>query len=109
MRPYALAVLVLTPIATAVLSPPAEAHCFSRWYYPHPQKCWAGRAPAPKIYRVSQVESVAPPKKSTELNWGPPADIPDIPIDPFAPVAHPSDQDEHDTAIAKLRTELNGH
>ena len=103
MRPYALIAfaLILTPA-------PAEAHCFSRWHYPYPQKCGAH---PPKIYRVSQVEAppAAPPKKSTELNWGPPADIPDIPIDPFAPVSRPSDQDEHDTAIAKLRTELSGH
>ena len=114
MRPYAL--LALTLIATAILSPPAEAHCFSRWYYPYPQKCWAGRTAAPRVYKVSQIEATptASPKKSS-LEWGPPADIPDIPVDPFAPVAHPtgedrrSDQDDRAAAFARLRTELNGH
>ena len=121
MRPYALTVLILTltPIATAILSPPAEAHCFSRWYYPHPQKCWAGRAQTPRVYRVSQVEQppAALPKKSS-LEWGPPADIPDIPIDPFAPIAPstpvsprslPPEEDARATALTQLRTELNGH
>ena len=102
----------LALLSLILLTTPAQAHCFSRWYYPTPQRCWAGRGAAPRVYKVSQVESVAPPKKSTELNWGPPADIPDIPVDPFAPIspaAHPSEEDDRSAAFARLRTELSGH
>ena len=103
----------LALLSLILLTTPAQAHCFSRWYYPHPQKCWAGRAAAPKIYRVSQAEA-APAMKSQaqKLDWGPPADIPDIPIDPFAPIspaAHPSEEDDRTAAFAKLKTELSGH
>ena len=102
----------LALLSLILLTTPAQAraHCFSRWYYPHPQKCWARPAQAPRVYKVSQIEAppAAPPKKSS-LEWGPPADIPDIPVDPFAPVARPPEEDARATALTQLRTELNGH
>ena len=42
------AVIVLSSLASATIlitSTPSEAHCFSRWHYPWPQRCWIKNFP----------------------------------------------------------------
>ena len=63
-------------LALAALAVPAEAHCYSRWYYPWPQKCGAKRMLDERA-RVWSVEIVAmPPEREISLpdlldiDWG---------------------------------------
>ena len=99
--------------ALILLAAPADAHCFSQWRYPYPQRCEMGREGGRNIQLArghkeyerplpmkSKAIDPAPPK------FGPPADLPDIPVILPAPV---DEDDSRDAAIALLRNKLDPH
>ena len=104
-------------LALILLSTPAQAHCYTHWAYPYPQRCNARVAEVRKTYALAQPTMVksrpkperetAPTKSTPPARLSPiftaPVDIPDIPVDiPDIP-----GDPEHIAAMAVLKTKLS--
>ena len=74
-------------LKVALAANAAAAHCYARWYYPTPQTgcsgprtgLWARGRLTPRRVAQSQPTPAAVSVVADKLEFGPPADIPDIP------------------------------
>ena len=90
----------MAAILSAAIALPVEAHCYSRWYYPWPQRCGVAR---------QMVRPVGREKAAIHL----PTEEPDIPLPSLARAdLDGGEADEATRAHALLRAALeaaNGH